>query len=119
MKGKIAAFLLLASLVHSATVRLENDTAYPLKAVVQGADGSTLCDVLLNPQETKTWSDSGDFSAKKKPPSKSVTPFTVHWYCKSGESFSISDHISTGSLVRAMDGIGSKTYPSKKEENKD
>ncbi len=116
MIGKIAVFLFCVTCIQAASLRLENNSAYPLRAVIQGADGSILSELSLEPQENKTWNDSNNLAVKKKSPSKSVTPFTVHWYCKGGESFSISDHVSTGAFVRAKDGVGAKVCTETKKE---
>ncbi|MBS0628020.1 MAG: hypothetical protein JSS09_07405 [Verrucomicrobia bacterium] len=116
MIGKIAAFLLCIGCIQAASLRLENNSAYPLRAVIQGADGSVLSELSFEPQENKNWSDSNSLAIKKKSPSKSVTPFTVHWYCKGGESFSISDHVSTGAFVRAKDGVGANVCSDTKKD---
>jgi len=116
MIKKMIGFLFCVSFLQAASLRLENDSAYPLKVIIQGADGSILSELLLESQETKNWNDTNTFAIKKKAPAKSITPLIVHWYNKEGESFSISDKVSTGSLVRARDGVGSKSCSSPKKD---
>lgn len=120
MIKKMVVFLFCVSFLQAASLRLENDSAYPLRVTVQGADGSVLSEVFLESQETKNWNDNDIFAIKKKAPVRSVTPLIVHWYCKEGETFSISDKVSTGSLVRARDGVGGKSCsPPKKDKPED
>ncbi len=116
MIRKMSVFLLTACCLQATAIRLENNSIYPLKAVVQGADGSVLTEVFLEAKETKNWSDSPGFTVKKAP-AKSLTPLTVHWYCKNGKSFSVSDHVSTGALVRSRDGSGNKSCSQDTKEN--
>lgn len=115
---KTAFLLLLTSLAWGASLRLENDASCPLKAVIQAADGTFLGEVIVNPQNVKIWDDSFGIPKNANNPSKSLTPFTVQWYCSEGDNFSTSDNVSTGALVRARGGLGSKMCAPKKEEGK-
>jgi hypothetical protein len=116
MIKKLMVFLFCVSFLQATSLRLENDSTYPLKATIQGADGSLLGEVFLESQESKNWSDTKMTAVKKKASVKSVTPLQVQWNCKAGESFSISDKVSTGALVRARDGIGPKSCPTSKKD---
>jgi len=109
-------FLLCVSCLQAGSLRLENNTSFPLKAVVQGADGSVLGEVSVAPAKVGSWTDFNDMAIKGKAPARSVTPFTVHWYCSAGDTFSISEQISTGALVRATDGSGKKSCGTDKKD---
>ena len=115
---KIAFLLLLTSIAFGASLRLENDSIYPLKAVIQGADGTVLGEVTIPSQEVKMWDDTFPVPRHASNPNKSLTPLTVHWYCPEGTNFSTVEQVSTGSLVKARGGIGSKTCAPKKQEDK-
>ncbi|MES2199689.1 MAG: hypothetical protein V4489_05940 [Chlamydiota bacterium] len=117
MIKKIVVFLFCATFLQAASLRLENDSVYPLRVTIQGADGTPLGELFLEPQETKNWSDVNTFAVRKKAPARSITPLIVHWYCKEGETFSISDKVSTGAFIRARDGAGSKSCSSSKKDN--
>ena len=126
--------------LEAASLRLQNETNYPLRAMILGADGSLLGDVSLSPQEMVTWNDSvgaREGAMKKSPagfqrkgqsdseidkgniplqgPSKSITPLTVHWICADGENFCVSEHLTSGSLARTSQCVGPKVCKSKKE----
>lgn len=105
--------------INAASVRLENDSNVRLRAVIRGADGSTLGDVVLEPntypRSNYTWTDSTSQPGNNS--SRSKTPFTVIWYCMNGSDFSISDNVSTGSFIRALQGSGKKNCtPTPKNE---
>lgn len=119
MIKKVVVFLFCVSFLQATSLRLENDSAYPLKVMIQGADGSVLGELFLESQEIKNWSDTNTFAVKKKAPARSITPLIVHWSCKEGDTFSISDKVSTGALVRARDGVGSKSCSAKKDKPED
>lgn len=108
MGYKIVFCLLACFGLEGASLRLENNAPCPLKAVVEAADGSILGELLVESSETKIWSEESGFTVKK-PPSRSITPLKVYWYCPSGETFSFSDSLSTGTLVRSRDGAGNKS----------
>jgi hypothetical protein len=100
-------------------VRLENDSNVRLRAVIRGADGSILGNVTLEPntypRSNYTWNDSSGQVGNNS--SRSKTPLTVIWYCMNGTDFSISDNVSTGSFVRALQGSGKKNCtPNPKNE---
>lgn len=108
-------FFLICSLgisigAFASSVRLKNDTAFPLRAVIHGADGTFLGDILVNPQATVQWSDSYNPLSKDnlppQGPSNSQTPYTVVWYCKDGSTYGMCENVSTGGMVRATQCTG-------------
>ena len=99
----------------AGTVRLYNDSPYKLRAVVRGADGSYLGEMVLTPQSSNTWTDSlqhyghnDEANSALKNATRSQTPYTVTWYCMDGSDFSITDNIGTGALTQAQQGSGKK-----------
>ena len=123
MKRSIAlCFLFLAtSVLNGSTVRLENDSPFQLKAVIRGADGTILGETTLekhsNPHTMNMWSDNSPQRDNRSKANRSLTPFTVTWYCMSGSHFSITDNVSTGSLVKALQGSGEKNCSSTQTES--
>lgn len=120
MLRAIIGFLLVSPMLQAASIRLQNDSICPLKAVIHGADGTVLNEVVVKPQGSTTWSDSTNPLQKnnspKQGPTRSRTPFIVSWYCLDGEIFCISDNVSTGALVRTGNGVGKKSCSSSKQE---
>jgi hypothetical protein len=110
-------FTVLSFSLYSATVRLQNESLYSLTAKIYGADGSLIGEALIPKQETVVWSDvEGMREAKKKAPSRSKTPFRVHWYCMGGELFCLSEQVMNGSFVSTSQGIGGKTCSQETKE---
>ncbi len=99
----------------AGSVHLVNDTPYTLRAEVRGAEGSFLGEVVLKPEHSIRWSDSygqvgsfGKGSAFREYPSRSLTPYQVHWKCLSGADFSICTTVATGATVSARTCDGRK-----------
>jgi hypothetical protein len=102
-------------LLQATSVRLQNDSLYTLKASIHSADGSALDEVDVAPGGTVVWDDSqGDWESRRV--QKSKTPLTIYWYCQEGEAFGISDHVSSGALVKSSHANGRKTCRKVKEE---
>ena len=116
----VIGFLLISPALHAASIRLQNDSICPLKAVIHGADGTLLNEVVVKPQGSTTWSDSTNplnkNNSPKQGPVKSRTPFVVSWYCLDGEIFCVSDNVSSGALVTTGSGVGKKSCTSPKKE---
>lgn len=112
--GKLIFFFLcFLNFLQANSLRLQNESQCALKAVIQGADGSLLSELIVDPQKTITWNDQAG-----KAPSKSQTPYQVTWYCLDGESFCISEQVSTGSFVKTGYGVGKKSCHQNKKEGK-
>ena len=120
MLRAMLGFLFAISALDAASIRLQNDSICPLKAVIHGADGTLLNEVIVKPQGSSTWADSTNPLQKKNSPkqgpTKSRTPFVVSWYCLDGEVFCISDNVSSGALVTTGSGVGKKSCSSAKKE---
>jgi len=111
----IFSLLLFAGFsLFAGSIRLTNDSSYKLRAVVRGADGSYLGEMIILPQANSYWSDGfQNFGAfgKDNPyrlPSRSQTPYTVIWYCMDGGDFSLCSDVSTGGTVTALSCDGQK-----------
>ena len=62
-----ACFLLVTSFTEAESVRLFNNSAYDLRAVVRGADGSFLGEMLIRSQNSTTWYNTyGPFFKSQK-----------------------------------------------------
>lgn len=108
-------WIFFGSLLHAGSVRMYNDSAYTLRAVVRGADGTYLGEVVIHPQQFNTWSDSynhvgkfGQGNLYDENVTRSQTPYTILWYCMDGADFSVCTNIPTGSTVIAQTCDGAK-----------
>lgn len=105
MKALVLFFCLLSSTLLATSVRLYNDSPYKLRAIVRGADGSYLGEMILLPQTTNIWNDTysqfGPSGEKVMGPNVSQTPYFIQWYCLNGEVYSVCTNIATGALVTA------------------
>lgn len=116
-------FCCFSSSLFAISVRLQNDTAYPLRSVLYGRDGAFLADILVNSQATVKWADTNspiDNNEEHPPqgPKLSQTPLLVIWYCMDGGQYGVSDNVSTGSLVVASHSVGNRHCgPPKKKED--
>ncbi|MGR3973865.1 MAG: hypothetical protein QRY72_04800 [Candidatus Rhabdochlamydia sp.] len=91
--------------LFAGSVRLVNDSSYPLIAQIYAADGTYLGDEKVSKRQTTQWNSSD----KKQNFTDSQTPYTVKWMCLQGKEFSICRQVSTGATVTAMGGTGSYT----------
>ncbi|NDD58258.1 MAG: hypothetical protein EBZ47_03265 [Chlamydiae bacterium] len=118
----IAAFFIsFSSWCEAGSVRLFNDSSFRLRAVIRGADGSYQGEMVVNPQTSSIWSDSlqrygytDDYNNRFK--SRSVTPYTIIWYCMDGSDFSFSDNVASGAYVQAQHGTGKKSCSASKSK---
>lgn len=107
-------FFLTATL-FAGTVRLTNDTAFKLRAVVRGSDGSYLGGMVVESQQTLAWNDYGSGVESYN---QSRTPYIVTWYCMDGGNYSVCANVSTGATVTANSCDGPRyCKPPKKWEN--
>jgi len=109
LKASLSVLVLaLCTLVEAGTVRLVNDSPYKLRAVVRGNDGSFLGEVVINPQDTSTWTDGFQGLAPGFNTTKTQTPYTVLWYCLEGDAFGTCPNIGSGGMAIAQRCDGSK-----------
>ena len=98
-------------------LQLTNDSSAFLYVKIFGADGSLITETSLAPQASNIYSDQ---FAPPGNPTKSLTPYVVHWYCQdNGVDYSICTNVSDGALVTAQSCPGSQQCPQKKLPKKD
>ncbi len=109
----IIAFLMLCNSAYAGSLRLINDSPFKLRAVIRGADGTHLGEVILYPRHQQQWNDAyghvglwGQPNILDRQPSWSQTPYTVLWYCMDGNEFSINPNSGTAATVTAQSGEG-------------
>ena len=119
----LLSLILFPLLLQAGTVRLINNSPYDLRAVIRGSDGSFLGELVVKAQKETVWTDSygqygtyGGANARTNQNSRSVTPYTVLWYCLDGASYGVCDTISTGAVVTAQGCIGSRMCKPRKQE---
>lgn len=115
-KTVILLALLLPSWLLATSVYLVNDSAYPLRAIVRGNDGTYLGEMVVNPQSSNIWSDGGNRSGGFEQYPSSRTPYEVTWYCMEGSIFSVFQGVATGGTATALGGTGTKVCTSKRED---
>lgn len=110
---RLLFFLLVTGNLMAGAVRLANDSAYKLRAVVRAADGTYLSEVIVMPQHTLQWNDYwGGLGYYNQ----SRTPYTIYWFCLDGGTFSVCSGVASGSTVTALTCDGSRACrPSKKQ----
>ncbi len=104
----LGLFFLCISIVEAGTVRLYNDSPYKLRAVIRGNDGSFLGEMVLNPQGSNTWTDGFAGLQGGLQETRLQTPYTVLWYCLSGDPYSTLYPIASGGMAQASLGDGAK-----------
>lgn len=104
--------------IIAAYLTLTNDSSTYLYVRVFGSDGALITETSMAPQATNIYSDQNQPPGNN--PSKSQTPYNVHWYCQeSGVEYSICTDVSDGALVTAESCSGSRQCPQKKLPNPD
>lgn len=114
---RFLVFLLLFGVLEAGSVRLVNNTAYKLRAIIRAGDGTYLGEVLVNSQQTMSWND---YTGSVGYPNTSQTPYTVLWYCNDGDGtpFGVCDGVGPGATVAAMTCSGTRACkPKKKPQN--
>lgn len=121
---KIALFCLLCSALAAGSIRLYNDSPYKLRAVIRGADGTYLGEMIVLPEHFNTWSSNypsfGPGGQNYSPsPNRTMTPYSVYWHCMDGEGFGVSINVASGAAAIAMSSSGNKTCkPLKKKKRR-
>lgn len=93
----------------SNSINLFNNTDTKLTAIIIGADGTVLDEVILNSRDASTWAD--DVYQFGSDPSTSRTPYTVNWYCMGGQPFGSCTDVAEGSIVLAQSCSGAQECP--------
>lgn len=99
--------------VFAGSLRLYNDSPYKLRAVIRGADGTYMGEMIILPEHFTTWSsDYPSFgpsgSRSELNPSRSQTPYTVLWYCMDGGEYGICTNVAAGASVSAESCDGAR-----------
>lgn len=103
----ICLFLCFSLSAFASSVRIYNDSNYPLRGVIHAADGSKLGEVLVNPSQLMIWSDDNGLLGYHEP-GKAETPFTVMWYCIDGTPYSVSPQVANAGMVTAQTSQGNR-----------
>lgn len=104
---------------EAASLRLQNESLCPLKAVIIGADGAVLNEIVVQGKSQTIWNEGMiKTQISLQSPAKSQTPFTVHWMCLNGDTFGLSDGLSTGSLASTGQCLGPKNCKEETAEGK-
>jgi hypothetical protein len=110
-----AALILFSSAGFASSVRLVNDSPSKLRAVIRGNDGTNLGEMMVEPNQSTTWTDQYANTGKpqkgniyQNQPSRSLTPYTVLWYCQDGSDFSFCEYVNTGNTVTAKGCTGTR-----------
>jgi hypothetical protein len=112
------SLIIASSALFAGSVHMINDSPYQLRAVVRGADGTYLGEMIIQSQGTSTWSDNTYGRVPMDEwgqTDRAATPYTVLWYCTSGENYSINTIVATGATVTAQNGEGTRICRPKKK----
>jgi hypothetical protein len=109
--------------LQAGTVRLINNSPYTLRAVIRGSDGSYLGEVIVQAQRETVWTDTysqfgtyGGANGNLNENYRSVTPYTVLWYCMDGGDYAVCDIVATGALVMSQSCMGARMCKAQKKE---
>lgn len=110
----IFAFLLFGiTTLFAGSVRIMNDSPFPLNAEIIASDGSHKGKLSIAPQQQMTWQDSSSGAAVW-----SQTPYTVIFTCKNGKQFGVLSGVQQGATVTALSSSGDRyCEPPKKKED--
>ncbi|CAM0116721.1 hypothetical protein [Rhabdochlamydiaceae symbiont of Dictyostelium giganteum] len=93
----------LTSSAFAGSIRLINDSSYPLTAQIYAADGTSIGSQPVLQKQGIQWISQ---SLPGHNFTDSQTPYTVMWICAEGKEFSVCRQVSTGSTITAMGGSG-------------
>jgi len=112
MKYILVFFSLSFASLFAGSVRIVNDSPFPLHAEVISSDGTRKGKILVGPQEQVIWQDS--FSGASV---WSQTPYTIIFTCKDGNQFGVLSGFQQGATVTALSSSGQRyCQPLKKKE---
>ena len=98
--------------LHSATVRLINDSPFSLSALILAATGEVMGRSSLEPLAQFSWENSQVDTSKN-----SLSPFTVVFHCATdGGLYGTVNNVTTGSMVQASSASGARYCAPKKPE---
>ena len=80
-------FICCQVLGWSNSINLMNNTDNTLQAIILSPDGKVVSEIVLDPRDSTTWSDTSfDFGLEPNPSSSEIL-YTVNWYCMAGQLF--------------------------------
>ena len=119
----VLGLIVFPLLLQANSVRLINNSPYDLRAVIRGSDGNLLGELVVKAQKETVWTDSygqygmyGGANARNQQNSRSVTPYTILWYCLDGGNYGVCDTVSTGAVVTAQGCMGPRMCKPRKKE---
>jgi hypothetical protein len=92
---------LFMTTLSAASVRMINDSPFPLSSTILSATGVVMGRQSLQPQEQSLWQNS-DIDVN----GPSQSPFTVIFYCQTGEVYGTITGVQTGAMVMASQSTG-------------
>lgn len=96
-------FLSLSSLIWADSLVLVNNSDVQLSATITDATGKVLEETgPINPQNSITWSLDFEYYGYNAEESNPQTPYTVTWYCNSGEIYGTCYDAPSDSTVLAQ-----------------
>ncbi len=120
---KLLLLLFCSSGLFAGSLRLYNDSAYKLRAVIRAADGTMVGEMIILPDHYNTWSDQyPSFGPGGQQyggnSSQSMTPYLVHWHCLDGELYGVCPNLATGAAVTAQGCEGPRYCKPPKKKKK-
>jgi len=97
--------LCLQNLIWGDSLVLVNDSNVRLSAEIQDATGTILEETVIDSQNSSTWSLDSFFGSDANE-SNPQTPYTVNWYCMSGDLYSTCRDVPSDSTVMAQSCMG-------------
>lgn len=98
--------------LQAATVRVINDSPFPLGATILSATGVVMGRETLAPTQQWSWENQHVNTDKS-----SQSPFTVVFYCQTGGVYGTVGNVTTGSMVQATTCTGAR-YCTPKDNTK-
>lgn len=99
---KKTLFLLMFGVtLFAGSVRIVNDSPYPLTAEILSANGASRGKVSIAPQQQGNWNDNASGNSVW-----SETPYTIVLTCKNGKQFGIIHGVQQGGTVTALSATG-------------
>jgi hypothetical protein len=102
IRSLIVFFLFLSMQAWSDMLTLVNDSSMQLSAEIQDATGATLEEVVIDAGDSTTWSLNYEYYGYESQPQAPTTPYTVNWYCMSGDLFGTCMDVDSDTTVRAQ-----------------
>ena len=98
---KALLLLLVSGALFGGSVRIFNDSPYPLSAEILAANGASKGKVSIAPQQQSNWNDNATGNSVW-----SETPYTIVLTCKNGKQFGVISGVQQGGTVTALSAKG-------------